>query len=125
MAKYVPEDIVYPYRRPTSWAKMALKCPKVAQPDPASRATAHPRNAAVMVHLRLATIRGPTVHDGQYILLPLVSQPEKHEVTSCSGHRCRIIETKGESYRLQDAKARTNRNAKSVTQTVDATPTSN
>jgi DNA replication protein DnaC len=40
-------------------------------------------------------------------------------------HRCRIIETKGESYRLQDAKARTNRNAKSVTQTVDATPTSN
>jgi DNA replication protein DnaC len=38
-------------------------------------------------------------------------------------HRCRIIETKGESYRLQDAKARTNRNAKSVTQTVDATPT--
>jgi DNA replication protein DnaC len=40
-------------------------------------------------------------------------------------HRCRIIETKGESYRLQDAKARTNRNAKSVTQTVDATLTSN
>jgi DNA replication protein DnaC len=40
-------------------------------------------------------------------------------------HRCRIIETKGESYRLQDAKARTNRSAKSVTQTVDATPTTN
>jgi DNA replication protein DnaC len=40
-------------------------------------------------------------------------------------HRCRIIETKGESYRLQDAKSRTNRNAKSVTNTVDATPTSN
>jgi DNA replication protein DnaC len=39
-------------------------------------------------------------------------------------HRCRIIETKGESYRLQDAKARTARTAKSVTQTVDATPTS-
>ena len=39
-------------------------------------------------------------------------------------HRCRIIETKGESYRLQDAKARTNRAAKSVTETVDATPTS-
>jgi DNA replication protein DnaC len=39
-------------------------------------------------------------------------------------HRCRIIETKGESYRLQDAKSRTNRNAKSVTHTVDATPTS-
>jgi len=38
-------------------------------------------------------------------------------------HRCRIIETKGESYRLQDAKSRTNRNAKSATQTVDATPT--
>jgi len=30
-------------------------------------------------------------------------------------HRCRIIETKGESYRLQDAKARRNRSAKSVT----------
>jgi hypothetical protein len=30
-------------------------------------------------------------------------------------HRCRIIETKGESYRLQDAKPRTNRSAKSVT----------
>jgi DNA replication protein DnaC len=39
-------------------------------------------------------------------------------------HRCRIIETKGESYRLHDAKARTNRAAKPVTQTVDATPTS-
>jgi len=38
-------------------------------------------------------------------------------------HRCRIIETKGESYRLQDAKARTARATKSVTQTVDATPT--
>jgi DNA replication protein DnaC len=38
-------------------------------------------------------------------------------------HRCRIIETKGESYRLQDAKNRTSRAAKSVTQTVDATPT--
>ena len=34
-------------------------------------------------------------------------------------HRCRIIETKGESYRLHDAKARTNRSAKSVTATVD------
>jgi hypothetical protein len=39
-------------------------------------------------------------------------------------HRCRIIETKGESYRLQDAKARNSRAAKSVTETVDATPTS-
>jgi DNA replication protein DnaC len=38
-------------------------------------------------------------------------------------HRCRIIETKGESYRLQDAKNRTSRAAKSVSQTVDATPT--
>ncbi len=37
-------------------------------------------------------------------------------------HRCRIIETKGESYRLQDAKARTSRAAKSLTETVDATP---
>jgi DNA replication protein DnaC len=37
-------------------------------------------------------------------------------------HRCRIIETKGESYRLQDAKARTTRAAKSVTETVDETP---
>ena len=39
-------------------------------------------------------------------------------------HRCRIIETKGESYRLQDAKARTNRPAKSATETVDETPAS-
>jgi DNA replication protein DnaC len=39
-------------------------------------------------------------------------------------HRCRIIETKGESYRLQDAKARTNRSAKSVTKPVDETPAS-
>jgi DNA replication protein DnaC len=40
-------------------------------------------------------------------------------------HRCRIIETKGESYRLQDAKARTRRPAKSVTETVDEpTPSS-
>ena len=38
-------------------------------------------------------------------------------------HRCRIIETKGESYRLQDAKARTGRGAKSTAETVDATPT--
>jgi len=38
-------------------------------------------------------------------------------------HRCRIIETKGESYRLQDAKARTSRRVKSVTDTVDETPT--
>jgi DNA replication protein DnaC len=38
-------------------------------------------------------------------------------------HRCRIIETKGESYRLQDAKARTSRSAKSTTDTVDATTT--
>ena len=30
-------------------------------------------------------------------------------------HRCRIIETKGASYRLQDAKARTNRPARSTT----------
>ena len=37
-------------------------------------------------------------------------------------HRCRIIETKGESYRLQDAKARTSRRVKSVTETVDETP---
>ena len=34
-------------------------------------------------------------------------------------HRCRIIETKGESYRLQDAKARTSRPTKSATETVD------
>ena len=34
-------------------------------------------------------------------------------------HRCRIIETKGESYRLQDAKARTRRPAKPVTETMD------
>jgi hypothetical protein len=40
-------------------------------------------------------------------------------------HRCRIIETKGESYRLQDAKARTNRSAKTTTETVDEpTPSS-
>jgi len=40
-------------------------------------------------------------------------------------HRCRIIETKGESYRLQDAKARTRRRAKSATETVDEpTPSS-
>jgi hypothetical protein len=32
-------------------------------------------------------------------------------------HRCRIIETKGESYRLQGAKARTSRRAKSTTET--------
>jgi len=38
-------------------------------------------------------------------------------------HRCRIIETKGESYRLQDAKARTSRRVKSVTETVDESPT--
>ena len=38
-------------------------------------------------------------------------------------HRCRIIETKGESYRLQDAKARNSRAAKSVTETVDETKT--
>ena len=38
-------------------------------------------------------------------------------------HRCRIIETKGESYRLQDAKARTTRRAKSATGTVDEAPT--
>jgi DNA replication protein DnaC len=36
-------------------------------------------------------------------------------------HRCRIIETKGESYRLQDAKARTRRPAKPVTETMDET----
>ena len=34
-------------------------------------------------------------------------------------HRCRIIETKGESYRLHDAKARNTRAAKSTTETVD------
>jgi len=34
-------------------------------------------------------------------------------------HRCRIIETKGESYRLHDAKARANRHAKPATETVD------
>ncbi len=39
-------------------------------------------------------------------------------------HRCRIIETKGESYRLQDANTRTGRQAKSAPETVDATPTS-
>ena len=39
-------------------------------------------------------------------------------------HRCRIIETSDESYRLQDAKARTNRSAKSATETVDPTPAS-
>jgi DNA replication protein DnaC len=38
-------------------------------------------------------------------------------------HRCRIIETKGESYRLQDAKARNTRAAKSVTDAVDETTT--
>ena len=43
-------------------------------------------------------------------------------------HRCRIIETKGESYRLQDAKARTSRpvakpTAKSTTETLDEIPT--
>ncbi len=40
-------------------------------------------------------------------------------------HRCRIIETKGESYRLQDAKARSRRPAKPITETVDEpTPSS-
>ena len=39
-------------------------------------------------------------------------------------HRCKIIETKGESYRLQDAKARTNRAAKSVTNAVEGATTS-
>jgi DNA replication protein DnaC len=40
-------------------------------------------------------------------------------------HRCRIIETKGESYRLHDAKARSTRAAKSTTETVDeSTPSS-
>jgi DNA replication protein DnaC len=40
-------------------------------------------------------------------------------------HRCRIIETKGESYRLQDAKARGRRAAKPVAETVDEpTPSS-
>jgi hypothetical protein len=34
-------------------------------------------------------------------------------------HRCKIIETKGESYRLQDAKARTTRAAKPVPAPVD------
>jgi DNA replication protein DnaC len=40
-------------------------------------------------------------------------------------HRCQITETKGESYRFQDAKARTSRSARSVTVTVDRTPTRN
>ena len=40
-------------------------------------------------------------------------------------HRCRIIETKGESYRLQDAKARTRRPVKPITEPVDEpTPSS-
>jgi DNA replication protein DnaC len=39
-------------------------------------------------------------------------------------HRCQIIETKGENYRLQDAKARTTRSPKSVSNTVGETPTS-
>jgi len=40
-------------------------------------------------------------------------------------HRCRIIETKGESYRLQDAKARSNRNTvKKPAQPMDAATTS-
>jgi DNA replication protein DnaC len=40
-------------------------------------------------------------------------------------HRCRIIETKGESYRLQDAKARTRSAGKSTAQPVDEpTPSS-
>jgi hypothetical protein len=38
-------------------------------------------------------------------------------------HRCRIIETKGESYRLQDAKAQTRNPAKPATETLDETPT--
>jgi hypothetical protein len=37
-------------------------------------------------------------------------------------HRCRIIETKGESYRLQDAKARTSRRAHPITKPIDETP---
>jgi DNA replication protein DnaC len=37
-------------------------------------------------------------------------------------HRCHIIETRGESYRLQDAKARTGRRAKSAAETVDESP---
>ncbi len=39
-------------------------------------------------------------------------------------HRCRIIETKSESYRLHDAKARNTPDAKSTTQTVDEKPPS-
>ena len=40
-------------------------------------------------------------------------------------HRCRIIETKGESYRLRDAKTRNTRTPKSTSQTVDgSTPSS-
>jgi DNA replication protein DnaC len=40
-------------------------------------------------------------------------------------HRCRIIETKGESYRFHDAKARNTRAARSTTETVDEkTPSS-
>jgi hypothetical protein len=38
-------------------------------------------------------------------------------------HRCRIIETKGESYLLQEAKARISRAARTLTATADATPT--
>jgi hypothetical protein len=40
-------------------------------------------------------------------------------------HRCQIIETKGESYRLQDAKARSNRmTAKRSSQPLDLAPSS-
>ena len=40
-------------------------------------------------------------------------------------HRCRIIETKGESYRLRDAQARNRRaTAKRTNQTLDGDPTS-
>lgn len=40
-------------------------------------------------------------------------------------HRCRIIETKGESYRLQDAKARSRRAARPFAEPVDEpTPSS-
>ena len=38
-------------------------------------------------------------------------------------HRCRIIETKGESYRLQDANAPASRRAHPITKPIDETST--
>jgi IstB-like ATP binding protein len=37
-------------------------------------------------------------------------------------HRCRITETKGESYRLQEAKAWTSRRAHPITKPIDENP---